>query len=91
MLVCNPPGEAPQGGSSSPHNDLARSNVVEQLERLRTYPSVQRALAVGQLRLYGWFFDLKRAKVPVWDQGAGRFVDAGAQAQTLEPVARVSA
>jgi carbonic anhydrase len=83
--------EARQAGSSSLHNDLARSNVVEQLERLRTYPSVQRALAAGQLRLYGWFFDLKRAKVTVWDQDAGRFVDAGAHAQSLEPAARVSA
>ncbi|WP_291985321.1 bifunctional SulP family inorganic anion transporter/carbonic anhydrase [Luteitalea sp.] len=74
--------------STSPHNSLARTNVVEQVERLQTYPSVQRAVADGSLRLYGWFFDLKRAKVTVWDHAAGQFVDAGAEAQTLEPPVR---
>ncbi len=29
--------------STTPHNALARTNVVEQVERLQTYPSVQRA------------------------------------------------
>jgi carbonic anhydrase len=77
--------EGARGRSSTPHNDLARCNVVEQLERLRTYPSVQRAVAAGQLRLYGWFFDLKRAKVTIWDEAAGRFVDAGEQSDSLEP------
>ena len=83
--------EGPHARSSSPHNDLARSNVVEQLDRLRAYPSVQRALEAGQLRMYGWFFDLKRAKVTVWDPAAGRFVDAGEHAQTLEPPVQVPA
>ncbi len=84
--------ETVQAGATTPHNHLARCNVVEQLERLRTYPSVARALAVGQLRLYGWFFDLKRAKVTVWDQKSGRFVDAGEQTTTLvEPTVSVPA
>ena len=74
-----------QPPSTSPHNALARTNVVEQIERLQTYPSVQRAIAAGKLRLYGWFFDLKRAKVTVWDQATGSFVDAGDEVQTLEP------
>jgi carbonic anhydrase len=76
---------------TTPHNALARTNVVEQIERLKTYPSVQRALAAGSLRLYGWYFDLKRAKVTVWDPTAGRFVDAGAQVQSLDPVVSVPA
>jgi carbonic anhydrase len=76
---------------TTPHNALARTNVVEQLERLQTYPSVQRAVSSGSLRLYGWYFDLKRAKVTVWDPSAKAFVDAGAQAQALAPVVRVPA
>lgn len=76
---------------TTPHNALARTNVVEQLERLKTYPSVQRALSSGNLRLYGWYFDLKRAKVTVWDPAAGRFVDAGEEIQSLEPSVSVPA
>lgn len=76
---------------STPHNALARTNVVEQLERLLTYPSVQRAVSSGNLRLYGWYFDLKRAKVTVWDQAAGQFVDAATQVQSLDPPVRASA
>lgn len=39
----------------------------------RPYPSVARALAEGRLRIFGWFFDLKRVKVTVWDGDTGRF------------------
>jgi carbonic anhydrase len=77
--------------ATSPHNDLARTNVIEQLDRLRTYPTVQHALENGTLRLYGWYFDLKRAKVTVWDQATARFVDAGAEVQALEPPVRATA
>lgn len=80
-----------QPPSTTPHNALARTNVVEQVERLLTYPSVQRAVAAGELRLHGWFFDLKRAKITVWDQATESFVDAGEGVQTLEPPMRVPA
>ncbi|MCC6164113.1 MAG: bifunctional SulP family inorganic anion transporter/carbonic anhydrase [Acidobacteria bacterium] len=76
---------------TTPHNALARTNVVEQMDRLLTYPSVQRALANRSLRLYGWYFDLKRAKVTVWDQDLGQFVDAGIQSPALEAASRASA
>ncbi len=76
---------------TTPHNALARTNVVEQMGRLQTYPSVQRAVAAGQLHVYGWYFDLKRAKVTVWDPEAGHFADATEKAQALEPVVRVPA
>jgi carbonic anhydrase len=80
-----------QPPSTTPHNALARTNVVEQIERLQTYPSVQRAMAAGQLRLYGWFFDLKRAKITVWDPATGSFVDAGEGGHSLEAPMRVPA
>ncbi len=80
-----------QPSSASAHNALARTNVVEQITRLQTYPSVQRAVADGRLRLYGWFFDLKRAKVTVWDRSTGAFVDAGHDGQNLDGPMRASA
>lgn len=55
------------------HNDLARLNVIRQIENLQTYPAIQQAIAGGQLRVFGWFFDLKRVKVTVWDSETGRF------------------
>jgi carbonic anhydrase len=58
---------------------------------LRTYPSVQRAVAEGRLQLSGWFFDLKRAKVTVWDESQRRFVEAGEQIRTLARADRVPA
>jgi carbonic anhydrase len=66
-------GHAP---TAVPHNDLAHCNVVEQLERLGAYPSVQRAVDRGRLRLYGWYFDLKGANVTVWDPATGDFLPA---------------
>lgn len=41
---------------------LCITNVVQQLDNLRTYPSVCRALAEGRLRLHGLYFDLAQAK-----------------------------
>ncbi len=84
-------GTDARAATTSPHNGLSRCNVVEQLGRLRAYPSVQRALAEGSLQLSGWFFDLKRAKVTVWDEAQGCFVDAGEQVRTLDRPERVSA
>src|SRR5690606_22956306 len=55
------------------HNDLARVNIIRQIENLQTYPAIQTAVAGGQLRVFGWFFDLKRVKVTVWDSETGRF------------------
>lgn len=76
--------------AASPHNDLARLNVVQQLENLRSYPVVQTAIAEGRLRLIGWFFDLRRAKVTVWDQATGRFETIDEQ-YTPPPTMRASA
>jgi carbonic anhydrase len=48
-------------------------NVVQQLANLRTYPSVERALAAGTLRLAGLYFDLADARMyEVDEERAGR-------------------
>jgi carbonic anhydrase len=76
--------------SPSAHNDLARINVIRQLENLQSYPVVAEALKEGRLRLFGWFFDLKRVKVTVWDDTSGRFVTIEEQ-YTPSTVMRASA
>jgi carbonic anhydrase len=46
---------------------LAVTNVVQQLDNLRTYPSVRRAEREGRLRLVGMYFDLTEARVYLVD------------------------
>jgi carbonic anhydrase len=55
------------------HNQLSQLNVLEQLEHLKTYPVVQERLATGQLRLHGWYFDIKEANVYEYEPSEGRF------------------
>jgi carbonic anhydrase len=66
------------------HNQLSQLNVLEQLEHLKTYPIVRERLASGQLRLHGWYFDIKEANVYEYEPSEGRFhlIDE-AYAQTL--------
>ncbi len=43
--------------------DVIERNVVVQMEHLRTYPSVARALAAGELEIAGWVYDIEHGKV----------------------------
>jgi carbonic anhydrase len=55
------------------HNQLSQLNVLQQLEHLKTYPDVQRRLDSGELRLHGWYFDIKEANVYEYDTADARF------------------
>ncbi len=55
------------------HNQLSQLNVLEQLEHLKTYPVVRERLARGQLRLHGWYFDIKEANVYEYEPSEARF------------------
>jgi carbonic anhydrase len=69
----NPPialdGELPD----AEHDRLALHNVLEQLDRLREYPAVARAAALGELDLVGMYFDVGAAKVYLYDEKSGSF------------------
>jgi carbonic anhydrase len=43
------------------------ANIRRQLDHLRTYPSVERALAEGRLRLIGMYFDIAEAQMHILD------------------------
>lgn len=49
---------------------LAKENVLVQMERVRTYPTVNQ----HGVRVHGFFFDLHAADVYVYDPGAQTFV-----------------
>lgn len=43
--------------------EITERNVVVQLEHLKTYPSVKKALAAGKLQIAGWVYDIEHGKV----------------------------
>ena len=51
-----------------------RANVLMQLENLRSYPLVDRKLRSGELKLFGWFYDLQHGEIEQWDAERGAFV-----------------
>ncbi|WP_410584637.1 bifunctional SulP family inorganic anion transporter/carbonic anhydrase [Amycolatopsis sp. lyj-108] len=57
-------------------DQLALHNVVQQLENLRSYPVVDAALARGELRLTGMYFDVGEANVSLLDEVPRSFTSA---------------
>ena len=53
------------------------ANVEQQLENLRSYPSVRRALDEGRLVLTGLYFDLTEARMYNVSDGVRRPVSVG--------------
>jgi carbonic anhydrase len=55
-------------------NEASRRNVLAQLEHLRSYPSVGRALEEGTLELHGLWFDIRRLEVLYFEKDGGKWV-----------------
>lgn len=70
----------------SEHNRLSQLNVLQQLDNLKSYPIIQEKIAAQKLRVHGWWFELKQAKVYCFDLARGKFVviDEKRAAQILE-------
>jgi carbonic anhydrase len=67
------------------HQAIVEENVLLQLENLRTYDAVQRALNEGRLEIHGWVYELAAKQLHYYDPAQGHFVifspaasDAGA-------------
>ncbi|WP_214410744.1 SulP family inorganic anion transporter [Sphaerisporangium fuscum] len=58
----------PTGEEQGPLDRLCRVNVVQQLENLRTYPSVAELEREGRVQLVGLYFDIGAAHVHVLDR-----------------------
>ena len=67
-------GGSAVGAGLSERNRLSQLNVLQQLDHLRTYPSVDRRLTEGTLRLHGWWFDLTQVEVLAYREDADRFL-----------------
>jgi len=52
---------------------LLQQNVILQLNHLRTHPTVATRLALGDLQLHGWVYDIKSGGVLAYDETTGEF------------------
>jgi len=53
---------------------MVEKNVLAQNEHLRNHPSVNKALADGELKLHSWVYDFETGEVHVHDQKSQRFI-----------------
>jgi carbonic anhydrase len=56
------------------HQAIVEANVLLQMENLKTYPAVWRALAGNGLELHGWVYDLANFQLRYYDANQKRFV-----------------
>ena len=61
-------------------------NVLVQLNNLSTHPTVAALLAAGELRVFGWYYDIGAGRILQYDQSHGQFVDLGVEAQATAPL-----
>ncbi|APR99721.1 bifunctional SulP family inorganic anion transporter/carbonic anhydrase [Pajaroellobacter abortibovis] len=58
-------------------DDVARLNVLSQMDHLRTYPIVQEREETGQLCLNAWFFNIATGQVEGWSTSLKQFAVLG--------------
>jgi carbonic anhydrase len=62
------------GADNDVTDRLSKRNVLRQLSALRTYDSVAEREQAGNLRLHGWWLDIRAPRVEVWSAEQQRFV-----------------
>lgn len=55
-------------------NQVSQMNVLLQMQHLLTYPEVSKRIALGTLRIHGWWFDIAKADVYYYDSLQERFL-----------------
>jgi carbonic anhydrase len=70
--------------------EMARQNVLAQIDNLRTHPSVAAAQVAGRLELHGWIFDIPNGLITAWNPTNGKFEEVGqdSTAPTMETLER---
>ena len=68
-----------------PNDRLGQINVLLQMEHVRTFPEVIRRESEGSLHVHGWWFDVGRAEVSMYQPSARRFtpIDEASAASLL--------
>lgn len=68
---------------------LTEENVLAQLDHLRTHPSVASRLVRGDLRIYGWVYNIANGQVLTYDIEQEHFVPLRSMDQDATPRVRV--
>jgi carbonic anhydrase len=61
-------------------------NVLVQLNNLSTHPSVAARLAMGELNVYGWYYDIGSGKIRQYHQSTGTFKDLDGEPLAATPL-----
>ncbi|MDX1948506.1 MAG: carbonic anhydrase [Pirellulaceae bacterium] len=64
----------------------AEENVLVQMNNLSTHPAVAARLSSGELRVYGWFYDIGQGRLRQYDQAQGNFSDLNGEAHAAAPL-----
>ncbi len=64
----------PADGENAELASMIRGNVVAQLHNLHAQPAVVKAIAEGQLRVYGWYYDIMTGHIEEYDEQEKRFL-----------------
>lgn len=52
---------------------MEQTNVIEQVEHLKSFPEIREKVASGELEIEGWYFDIKSGTVSVYDEETEAF------------------
>jgi carbonic anhydrase len=63
-----------------------QENVLVQMNQASTHPSVAARLSSGEVRIYGWYYDIGEGLVLQYDQSQGRFLELTADARAASPL-----
>jgi carbonic anhydrase len=60
--------------SLSEQNQISQTNVLEQMEHIKSYSYVQERIEKKHLRVHGWWFDIARGDVYCYEKNLNQFV-----------------
>lgn len=61
-------------------------NVLVQMNNLSTHPSVAARLSAGELRVFGWYYDIGTGMILQYDQNQGHFAEIDGEAFAVAPL-----
>lgn len=64
-----------QGNAGSEHvEEMTRENIIMQLRHLATHPSVAERMALHDIHLHGWIYNIASGEVRCLDEKTGEFI-----------------
>ncbi|MCK5942351.1 MAG: carbonic anhydrase [Planctomycetes bacterium] len=61
-------------------------NVLVQINNLSTHPGIASLLATGELKVFGWYFDIATGRVHVYDPDQGKFTEIDDSQSAVSPI-----